>query len=705
MNAPTRRNLLQGGLAAGGLIIGFSFGRSAKAAGAAAFQPNAFMRVGRDNLVTVFLPKSEMGQGVNTSIPMLIAEELDVDLSQVRVTFAAPGQADGLSQLTGGSTTTRTTTAPLQQAAAKARAVLVQAAAKLWSVSPQTCTTQDCQVLHVSTGRRAPYGALIDAALKLPIPADATCKARADYRIVGKPQRRLDAAPKTEGTAPFAIDVMLRGMKVAAITACPVFGGTLKSVDGSAALAVKGVIKVVPLDDAVAVIADHTGAARSGLAALKIEWNAGDHAALNQADIVADLAAASLTPGAVSIQRGDAAGAIAGAATKVDAVYQMPFLAHATMEPINCTARVTADLCEVWIGHQSPVGAQSAAADASGLPVDKVHIHNHIMGGGFGRKAEVDAVRQAVLIAKTVDYPVKLIWSREEDVRHDFYRPYYYDRLAAGLGPDGKPIGWTHRVTASSLLGRILPSLLVTMKGVDADAVDGAETPYVLPSMTVDYVRKESAVPTGFWRGVGPTHNIFVVESFIDECAHAAGADPVAYRQSLLASDRTKAVLARAAQEAGWGSPLPPRWGRGVSVQHSWNTMMASVAEVEVTPAGLVKVHRVVCAVDCGRMINPLTVRGQVEGGVNFGLTAILYGEITVKDGQVQQSNFGDYRPLRMAEAPLVEVHLIDSAEDPGGMGEAPTAAIGPAVVNAVFAAVGVRVRTLPLKAADLKQA
>jgi isoquinoline 1-oxidoreductase beta subunit len=698
-----RRAALKAGLAAGGaLMVGFSFGR---AEAASSFQPNAFIRIDRDSSVTVLLPKCEMGQGINTSIPMLLAEELDAPLAQVRVVFAAAGESGDISQITGGSTTTRTTVKPLQEAAAKARAMLVEAASKRWAVAPQSCTTNACAVLHVSTGQRVSYGDLIEVAAKLPVPDKAVCKAVADYTLVGKPQTRLDAVSKSNGTAVFGIDAAPPRMKVAAIAACPVFGGKLRSVDPAPALAIKNVVKVVSLPDAVAVIADHTGAARAGLAALKIDWDLGPNAQVNQDDIVAAMRKASDSPGAVSKQVGDAKVAIAGAPKRIEAVYQMPFLAHAPMEPINCTASVSSTQCEVWIGTQAPPSVKAAAAKASGLPADKVIVHNHLMGGGFGRKVEIDMVDQAVRVAKTVDYPVKLIWSREEDIQHDFYRPYYLDRMEAGLGADGKPAGWTHRIVASSVMARFFPPSLAATKGVDLDAIEGSETPYTLPNMTVDYVRQESAVPTGFWRGVGATHNIFVVESFIDECAHAAGADPVAYRQALLSAPRAKAVLALAAEKAGWGSPLPAGWGRGVSVQHSWDTLMSQIVEVEVTPAGQIKVHRVVCAVDCGQMINPQTVRAQVEGGILFGLTAALQGEITIRDGRVEQTNFGDYPPLRLRDAPAIDVHLVENHEVSGGMGEPPTAGIGPALANAVFAATAVRVRQLPLSRTSLKKA
>jgi CO/xanthine dehydrogenase Mo-binding subunit len=706
---PSRRWVLQAGAALGGGLLVGAVGVNAAAAATAAgkapyFQPNVWVRVGRDGLVTVILPKSEMGQGVNTALPLMVAEELSVDVDQIRVELAPAGAKYGageMGQTTGGSTSVRTTFEPLRQAGAAARVMLVAAAAKAWNVDTASCTTANCQVLHVSTGRKMDYGALVDAAATIPAPEKVALKSAGDYKLLGKPLRRMDAPGKVNGTAQFGIDAMPAGLKLAAIAQCPVFGGKLGSYDEAAAMQVKGVVKVVKVSDSsVAVVADHTGAAKKGLAALKVQWNPGDNAKVQQADILSDLAAAAKkAPGAEAHKKGDVDKAMAGAAKKIEAVYEAPFLAHAPMEPINCTASVTPAGVEVWIGHQSPDMAQAAAAKTAGVPVEKVQIHNHIIGGGFGRKVETDMVEQAVTLSKAVGAPVKLIWSREEDIQHDFYRPYYYDTISAGLDASGKPVAWKHRVTSSAVMARFMPQFF---KGLDNDAVDGAETPYEWADMRVDFVQQESHVPTGFWRGVGPTHNIFVVESFMDELAHAAGKDPVEYRQAMLKNPRTKAVLALAAEKAGWGKPLPKGWGRGVSVQHSWGTLMSQVHEVEVTPDGEVKVHRVVIAIDCGQMINPETVRAQAEGGVLFGLTAALQGEITIKDGRVEQSNFNNYLPLRMRDTPKIEVYLVENHEAPGGMGEPPTAGAAPALFNAVFAATGKRVRQIPLNKTKL---
>src|SRR3989475_3475090 len=459
-------------------------------------------------------------------------------------------------------------------------------------------------------------------------------------------------------------------MKVATLAACPVFGGKLASVDATKAKAIKGVQQVVRLDDAVAVVADHMWAAKQGLAALDIRWDEGPNAKVSTADIVRQLAAASKKPGVVARNEGDAPKAMAGAARKVEAVYEVPFLAHATMEPVNCTVHVRLDGCDIWVGTQVPTFTQTAAAKLTGLSRDKVRVHNHLLGGGFGRRLEVDFVMRAVQIAQQVASPVKVVWTREEDIQHDMYRPYYYDRIAAGLDEHGMPIAWTHRIAGSSIMGRVinqlfpktlrvmraagLRQLVAMVKGLDVDAVEGAaEPPYALPNIRVEYVRQEPpGVPTAFWRGVGPTHNIFVVESFIDELAAAAKQDPFEYRRALLAgSPRAKGVLELAAAQAGWGRPLPPGSGRGIALlQPFGGTYIAQVAEVSVSKQGDVRVQRGVCAVDCGIIVNPDTVRAQMGSGIIFGNQAALFGEITIKDGRVEQSNFHDYRMLRINE-------------------------------------------------------
>jgi isoquinoline 1-oxidoreductase beta subunit len=728
----SRRAFLAAGAAAGGgLLLGVhlpALSRDANAGEAGTFAPNAFVRIGRDGQVTLIMHKVEMGQGTYTSMPMLLAEELEVDLSQVRLEHAPPNDqlyAEPLFgvQETGGSTSVRGNWEPLRQAGATARSLLEAAAAQAWNVDAKSCHATRGEVIHEPSGRRLGYGALADKAAELPLPRSVPLKDPKEFKLIGTPAKRLDAPGKVNGTAEFGIDVKVNGMKFAMVAACPVFGGKLASVDDNTAKAIKGVHQVVRLNDAVAVVADHTGAAKKGLAALDIRWDEGPNAKLSTKDIVQRLAAASQRSGVVARRQGDPDKAMASAARKVEAVYEAPFLAHATMEPVNCTVHVRPDGCDIWVGTQVPTFAQTAAAKVTGLPPDRVRVHNHLLGGGFGRRLEVDFIVRAVEIAKQVPSPVKVVWTREEDIQHDMYRPYYYDRIAAGLDERGKPIAWTHRITGSSIMARVtselfpktlrvmraagLHNLIAMVRGLDVDAVDGAaEPPYALDNIRVDYVREEPpGIPTAFWRGVGPTHNIFVVESFIDELAVAAKQDPFEYRRALLdKSPRAKAVLELAAERAGWGRPLPPGSGRGISLLHAFGeTYIAAVAEVSVSKEGDVRVQRVVCAVDCGIMVNPDTVKAQMESGIIFGITAALFGEITIKDGRVEQGNFDDYRMLRIDEAPFIDVHLVKSTEPPGGVGEPGTSAVIPAVTNAIFAATGRRIRKLPVDSAQLK--
>jgi isoquinoline 1-oxidoreductase beta subunit len=515
-----------------------------------------------------------------------------------------------------------------------------------------------------------------------------------DFTLIGTRAKRVDSAIKVDGRALYGIDARLPGMKVAAVAISPVLGGKAKTVDEKAALAVKGVRQVVNIGEAVAVVADHTGAAKKGLEAAAITWDDGPNAKVSSADIVKQLREESQKPGTVARNEGDASKAFAEAVQRVDAIYQVPFLAHAAMEPMNCTVHLQKDRCDIWVGTQAPTITQSLVVELTGLQKEAVKIHNHLIGGGFGRRLEADGTVLAVKIAKHVDGPVKVIWSREEDIQHDMYRPYYLDRLSAGLDAAGRPVAWTHRIAGSSVMARYYPPYF--KDGLDPDAVEAAaEPPYALPNIHVDYVRVEpTGVRTSWWRGVGPTHNVFVVESFIDELAHAAKQDPVAYRGKLLGHNpRALAVLSLAAGKAGWGSPLPARYGRGISVQFAYGSYVSQVAEVEVAPD----------AVDCGMYINPDTIEAQVQGGTLFGLTAALHGSITFKGGRVEQSNFDTYLPMRIDEVPVVETHLIKNAEAPGGVGEAPTAIVSAAVTNAIFAATGKRLRSLPIDTNSLK--
>jgi isoquinoline 1-oxidoreductase beta subunit len=711
----SRRRFLQAGAAAGGgLMLSLRLplaNGDAEAADADGFAPNAFIRIGGDGQIVLVMPYVEMGQGTYTSIPMLIAEELEVDLKQVRLEHAPPDEKLygnpllGGVQATGGSNAIRAAWQPLRQAGAIARTMLVAAAAQRWNVDPASCRAQSGEVLHAPTGRSIKYGELAADAALMPVPESVALKRPENFTLIGTSAKRLDAPAKVNGTAVYGIDARPPGVRIATLAQSPVFGGRVKSVDDAAAKTVKGVRQIVRLDDAVAVVADHMGAAKKGLAALVIEWDDGPHAKLDTQEIVAELEKATLNSGPVAQNIGDVDKAIASAVTKLAATYEVPFLAHATMEPMNCTVHVRNDGCEVWVGSQVLARAQAAAAKTAGLPLDKVVVHNHLIGGGFGRRLEIDGVIRAVQIAQHVDGPVKVVWTREEDIRHDMYRPYFLDRISAGLDEKGMPVAWNHRFAGSSVIARWLPP--VFKNGLDPDTTNGAiNLIYALPNLHVEYLRVEPpGIPTAFWRSVGPSHNVFVTESFIDELAAAAKQDAVAYRRALLdKSPRAKAVLDLAAEKAGWGQPLPQGVGRGVSVQSAFATYMAQVAEVEVSKDGAVRVRRVVCAVDCGTVVNPDTVQAQIQSAVIFGITAALYGEVTLKDGRVEQTNFDTYQMLRINEAPAIEVHIVQSFEPPGGMGEPGTSAIVPAVTNAIFAATGKRLRKLPVDATALKQ-
>jgi CO/xanthine dehydrogenase Mo-binding subunit len=699
--------------AGGGLLVGFRIdgGLSLAAASDAAsstpgaFVPNAFVRIGTDGRITLIMSQVEMGQGMYTAMPMLIAEELEIGLDQVQLEAAPPNDklyANPMVgfQMTGASSSVRKMFKPVREAGAAARTMLVAAAAQTWGVEPSSCRAEKGVVTHVPTGRQLAYGALAESATKLPVPERVVLKDPKDFRLIGTPARRLDLPAKVNGTAQYGMDVRVPGMKIATVAASPVFGGKVADIDEGKALAVPGVRQVVRLDDCVAVVADHMWAAKQGLAALAVRWDDGANATVGTADVVRELDAATREPGVVARKEGDAA-ALDGAARRIEAVYQVPFLAHAAMEPANCTVHVRSDACEIWTGSQVLTRVQAMAAEVTGLPLDKVVVHNHLLGSSFGRRLEIDIETQAVRIARHVESPVKVVWTREEDLQHDVYRPYYYDRIAAGLDAQGKPVAWTHRLAGPAILARWAPPAF--RDGIDDDALDAAvHLLYDIPAIRVEYVRHEEPVlRTGFWRGVGPTHNCFVIESFIDELAAAAKRDPVAFRRGLLGrAPRARAVLDLAAEKSGWGKPLPAGWGRGVSLLYSgWGSYLALVAEVEAPKNGDLRVHRVVCAVDCGTIVNPDIVTTQTQGGVLYGISAALWGQVTLKQGRVEQSNFHNYRVLRMHEAPAIDVHLVRNGEAPGGIGEPGTAVTAAALANALFAATGQRVRQLPLSA------
>jgi isoquinoline 1-oxidoreductase beta subunit len=705
----SRRVLLTGGLA-GGFLLAFHLPVHALPVNEPVqppdvtdgkFAPNAFIRIDEAGRTTLVMPQVEMGQGIYTSIAMILAEELDANFAQVALEHAPPddklyGNPTFGVQVTGNSNSIRAFWKPLRNAGASARAMLVQAAAQQWQVDPASCTAANGEVTHTESGRKLSYGALAASASSQTPPKDVPLKDPNDFVLIGKPMKRFDTPDKVNGKAVYGIDAMLPDMKFATLKACPVFGGKVGKVDDSAARKIPGVQKIVVLDDMVAVVGDHMWAAQKGLAALAIDWDEGPNARIGSNEIWQNLRAASEKDGVVAKSTGDIAKGLA-TGERLDASYELPFLAHAPMEPLNATVHLKPDSCEIWTGTQVVTRVQSEAAKAAGLPVEKVIVNNHLIGGGFGRRLEPDMVVAAVRIAKQVDGPVKVVWTREEDIQHDIYRPVYRDTIAATLS-DGKIVGWKYRVAGSAVIARWLPPAF--QKGIDIDAVDSAiDAPYDIPNFHVEYVRAEPpAAPTGFWRGVGPNNNVFAIECFMDELARKAGKDPIDFRRSMLGkTPRLLAALNLVAEKSNWGQPLAARVGRGVSVQPSFGSFIATVVEAEVDEQGEVHLRRVTSAVDTGIAVNPDTIAAQLEGGLIFGLTAALYGEITIDKGRVQQSNFNDYRMLRIDQVPKIEVHVIKSGEAPGGIGETGVTAGPPALRNAIYAATGVALRRLPI--------
>ena len=672
---------------------------------------NAFVRIAPSGQITLVLPKVEMGQGTYTSLPMLIAEELEADLDKVAVEAAPPDRAvygfpvdpkapEGIErdQATGISPSIIQCWAPLRQAGATARVMLVEAAAGRWRVPLESCHAEHGEVVHAASGRRLAYGALALAAAALPVPPPPALKEPKNFRLIARATPRRDTPATVNGTAVFGIDARPPQAKVAVIAISPVAGGRiLEPLASDAALAVRGVTQVVNEGDVVAVVAEHTWAAMKGMKALKPQWEDGDNAAVQQRAIVAALEAAVHEPGVVAATKGNPGAAGARAATHVSAVYHQPFLAHASLEPMNCTVDWREGACEIWVGTQAPDRAVAKLA-LLGLKPEQIQLHNHLIGGAFGRRLQVDGILIAARIARHVMGPVRVLWPREQDIQHDRYRPYYIDRLSAALDAHGNPLSWRHTIAGAGLWAFYYGEGTV-QKGVDFDAVScAADLIYPLENMEVRFVRRDPlAVPTGWWRGAGATRSVFVVESFTDELAAAAQQDPVRYRRSLLKDPRMRAVLDLAADRAGWRLALPAGSGRGVSIQHAFGSYLAQVVEVSVNEKGLPRVERVVCAMDCGQVVNPDGVRAQLEGGVTFGLSAALGNEITIANGRVQQSNFNDFQSLRINEAPRVETHLLSSAESPGGVGDTGTACVAAALCNAIFAATGKRVRTLPV--------
>jgi len=688
--------------AVGTLLLGFRVGDAAAAPAGADFAPNAFIRIGRDNVVTIIVNKSEMGQGINTALPMLIAEELEVDLRRVKVQAAPVGAAYAHPQVgiqfTGGSQSVATEWDRFRKAGAAAREMLLAAAAQAWGVDRASLRAENGRVLGPG-GRALTYGQLVDRARTQPVPTDPPLKDPAQFKIIGKPTRRLDSREKVTGTATFGLDVSVPGMLIAVVARPPVFGATVKSVDDAGAKAVRGVRQVVAVPSGVAVVADSFWSAKKGRDALVVEWNEGPGATIDTDALEAEYDRLARTPGAPALRRGDADAALVGAARRVSAQYDMPYLAHAPMEPLNCLVSLGPDRCEIWTGTQFQTIDQANAARAAGLKPEQVAIHTMFLGGGFGRRAVPgsDFIVEAVHVAKAAGAPVKTIWTREDDIRGGYYRPMWHSSLSAGLDAAGKPVAWKHTIVGQSIVENT-PFSGEIKNGVDGTSVEGAANlVYEVPNAAVDLHSPRSPVPVLWWRSVGHTHTGFVVESFIDELAHAAGQDSYAYRRELLAGKaRHLGVLELAAQKAGWGTPLPAGHARGIAVHASFGSFCAQVGEVSIQDRAIT-VHRVVCAVDCGRAINPETIRAQMEGGIVFGLSAALYGQVTMKQGRVQQSNFHDYPVLRFNSMPVVEVHIVPSTAPPSGIGEPGTPLMAAVLGNALFALTGQRVRSLPL--------
>jgi isoquinoline 1-oxidoreductase beta subunit len=709
----SRRSFLVGVSAVGGglalsLAVPFDSVRTAEEAP----EVTAWLLIGADNSVVIRVARAEMGQGAHTGLAMLVAEELECDWAKVSTEFVSPQENMRRDRVwgdmsTGASRSIASSQLYLRQAGATAREMLIAAAAARWNVPAFECVAAMSVITHQPSGRKLAFGAVAEAAAKVPPPADVKLKDPRDWKLAGKPRRRLDVPAKVTAQPIYAIDVRLPGMLYAAIAHCPVFGGAPKAVNDGAIANMKGVRRVVRLPNAVAVIADSWWRARRAVEALPIEWDPRGNGRVSTASI-ADIVRAGLSAEKSQVGRsdGDVAAAMQSAVKLVEADYEVPFLAHATMEPQTCTAHVANGEVEVWVPTQEPMTALATAASAAGVPNEKVVVHGTFLGGGFGRRAAIqEFVRQAVLIAKEVDVPVKLLWSREEDIKHDYYRPFGMARLVAGLGADGMPIAWKVRIAGPSFVHGLVPGF--GMSFVDRTFISGLadEMAYDVPNYLVDYVVEQSPVPLGVWRAINYTQNTFYKESFVDEMAHAAGMDPYLYRRHLLRNNaKHLAVLDAAAKKADWFSPLPEGMRRGIAVTEACGSVCAQVVEASVE-RGEVRVHRVVSALDCGNVVNPLSIEMQTEGAVIYALTAALTGEITIKNGGVEQSNFDTYEMLRIADAPKVETVLAPSGNFWGGAGEPPVPPLAPALCNAIFAATGKRIRSLPIKNQDLTKA
>lgn len=714
--ATTRREFLSGSVS---LLLGVGFAgkaaavlppdeavqngaADAQASGFNGFVPDAFIRISSDGRIILIVPNAEMGQGIATTEAMMIAEELEVGLDQVEVALAP---ADGIAydqsilhnQITGGSTSVRAFFKPLRQAGSAARIMLVGAAAEQWGVPASECTVSRATIAHQPSGRSAKYSDLAEAARAQPVPIEIPLKPVAQFKVIGQPLKRVDTPEKVTGAAKFGIDAIIPGMRYAALKMCPTIGGRVGTVNDLKARSSPGVIDVIRIDDAVAVIGETYWAAKTAAELLDIEWDHGPNSELSSDQIWNGLRTATGVP-IVAKSVGDVERALSSG-IRIAATYELPYLAHAALEPINTTIHVRADACDVWVSTQVPKDARIVTSEIVGLPPDKINIHTHLIGGGFGRRLAVDTIQQAAHFGKLVDYPIKIIWTREQDIMHDRYRPAYHDNVVATLDRNtGLPLAFHHKTTCSSVLPYFNRKPWPEGK-LDTDAVSGTvDLPYDIPSAKWEWLRHDGPVALNWWRGVGDTHNVFVVESFIDELAVASGTDAIAYRRKLVDHNpRAKALLDKVEEASDWRTPLMPGFGRGVSLHQSFGSFAALVVEVGVDEHGSVTLRRLTAAVDCGVAVNPDSVVAQIEGGVLFGLSAALYNGITFKNGIVQQSNFNDYRQIRMNEVPPFEVFVMKSDEDPGGMGEVGTASSTPALTNAIYAATGVRLRSTPI--------
>ena len=695
----TRRHFLEvSGGAGAGLVIALHLPGARRLAAAMAEQPvplNAWIRIGTDGSVTFLVSESEMGQGVLTSMPMLLAEELSVDWSEVRSIHAPADREAYGRQSTGGSTSVRTNYERLRVAGATAREMLVAAAAAAWGVPAGECHAEKGRVVHGASGRSVSYGSVADAAAARKPPSDPTLKTPSEFTVIGTRVPRIDTPQKIDGSAVFGLDVSIPGMLTALVARPPAFGGSAKSFDPAPALAVSGVRHVVQIPSGVVVAADSFWSAKKGRDALVVEWEPGPLGPLSD-ERIREICREKAAEGRTARDDGDVAAALAKAATRLEAVYEVPYLAHATMEPMNCTAHVRPDGCDIWTGTQAQSSAQDIAAGITGLPVEKIRVRTMMLGGGFGRRSRNDFVREAVHASMAVGAPVKLVYTREDDMRAGSYRPLAWNQLSAGLDGAGRPVAWEHRIASPSIL-RDLGARLEN--GIDATAVESAENlPYAIPNLRVTYADPELPVPVHFWRSVGNSQNVFVTECFLDELAEAAGADPVEFRTGLLSEHpRRVRALRRAAEKAGWGRALPAGHGLGCAVSECFGSVIAQVAEVAVAEDGAIRVPRVVCAVDCGSVVNPDTIEAQMESGVVYALSAALYGKITIANGGAVEGNFDDHPILRFRDMPHVETVIIAEGDPIGGIGELGVPPLAPAVCNAVFAATGQRIRRLPI--------